>query len=148
MRAASGHDPLDALAQDHRRVLRMLDRLEATAGVAARASMLLMIKRALTAHALAEEDVLYPMLRDKVHRRAESHDLYEDHAEIKVSLYELEQLREDAQWPERVSSLRRLIEEHARKEEETEFPKLRETLDQQAMKTLAGSLQRQKMMVL
>jgi len=151
MRAAQGHDPFEALAQDHRRVLAMLDRLEATGadGAVRRASLFLMVKRALTAHALAEEDVIYPMLRDQANREEESRKLYEDHAELKVLLFELEQMpKDDPQWIEKVRTLRRRIEEHARMEEETEFPKLRETLDHKGMMKLAGSVQREKMMVL
>src|SRR4051812_39715373 len=58
-------DPFDALAADHRRVLAALDRVVQIndSRVASRGLALLKIKRSLTAHALAEEDVVYPALK-------------------------------------------------------------------------------------
>src|SRR5207237_7870441 len=71
IRAMTGTDPFDALAQDHQKVLALFDRIEATedSAIARRNAMLLQLKRTLTAHALAEEDIVYPMLHDDAHRR-------------------------------------------------------------------------------
>jgi hypothetical protein len=64
--AMAGRDPFDTLAQDHRNVLAMFNVIERTdsSARARRAALLFQIKRMLTAHALAEEDIVYPMLRD------------------------------------------------------------------------------------
>src|SRR5207244_2260683 len=63
MRALAGTDPFEALAQDHRKALALFDQIEATEDSARlrRAALLLQLKRMLTAHALAEEDIVYPM---------------------------------------------------------------------------------------
>ena len=95
MRAMIGADPFAALTQDHRRMLALFDRIEKTDGSAAhqRNAMLLQLKRMLTAHALAEEDIIYPMLCDDAGRSEQARKLYRDHAEIKVRLFELEHMR-------------------------------------------------------
>ena len=73
-------------------VLALLDRLAETDNTATirRAAMLFQVKRMLTAHALAEEDIIYPMLHDDAHCAEEAKKLYREHADIKVRLFELE----------------------------------------------------------
>src|SRR5204863_5592803 len=82
LRSMTGTDPFDALAQDHRKVLALLDRLAETDNAATmrRAAMLFQVKRMLTAHALAEEDIIYPMLHDDARRVEEAKKLYREHA--------------------------------------------------------------------
>ena len=139
LRAMSGGDPFEALAQDHRKVLALFDAIETTDESAAgrRATMLFQLKRMLTAHALAEEDIVYPMLRDDARRREQATRLYREHAEVKVKLFELEHKpKDDPTWMEDIRALRVLLEEHMRQEEQVEFPKLRNALDE-TQRTLA-----------
>lgn len=150
-RAAIGRDPFAALAQDHRDMLAYLSDMEQSPANAAlrRTQLLLRLKRRLTAHALAEEDVIYPMLSDQGGDPDEARRLYADHAEVKMQLHALEQTSTDApEWRDRVRALRTLIETHARQEEEVDFPKLRGALNEQAITRLSGTLQREKAMVL
>src|SRR5919197_1758551 len=67
-RVTMGGDPFDALARDHRRILGLFDTLERTdeSATLRRTVLLFQVKRALMAHALAEEDVVYPLLLDEV----------------------------------------------------------------------------------
>jgi hemerythrin superfamily protein len=151
LRSMTGTDPFDALAQDHRKVLALLDRLAETDNAATirRAAMLFQVKRMLTAHALAEEDIIYPMLHDDAHRAEEAKKLYREHADIKVRLFELEhKAKDDPSWIEDLRALRRLVAEHAREEEETEFPKLRAALDERRTSNLLGEVHREKSMLL
>ena len=66
VRAAAGRDPFDMLANDHRIILALLEEMEHSPDNAtfSRMQKLLTVKRRLSAHALAEEDVIYPMLHD------------------------------------------------------------------------------------
>jgi hypothetical protein len=86
LRAMTGTDPFDALAQDHRRVLALMTRIEATdqSAITRRNIMLTQLKRMIAAHSLAEEDIVYPMLHEDAHRREQANKLYRDHAEVKV----------------------------------------------------------------
>ena len=151
MRAMAGTDPFDALAQDHRKVLALIDHIEATdpAARARRSMMLFQLKRMLTAHALAEEDIIYPMLRDDAEREEMASRLYREHAEVKVRLFELEhRAKDDPNWIAELRGLRALIAEHARQEEESEFPRLRAVLGRSRTAGLLSEVQGEKALLL
>lgn len=150
-RVAAGGDPFDALASDHRFFLDTLDAMAETADGATlrRNTLLLRLKRALTAHALAEEDVLYPLLHQQASGKEAAERLYREHAEIKMRLYAIEHaVADDASWREEVRGLRALLAAHARDEEETEFPRLREALSASAKSQVSSEMQREKEFVL
>jgi hemerythrin superfamily protein len=131
----------DALRTEHKMTLALFDQLEATGDDAAatRAGLVMKIKYALSKHALQEENVIYPVMRDA----NEAHDadaLTGEHGYVKTYLYELENM--DKTSPEflpRVRAFRTLLEGHIRMEEDTIFPRIRATLsDEQNRKvTLA-----------
>ncbi|HEV7367560.1 hemerythrin domain-containing protein [Arenibaculum sp.] len=146
-RAAAGRDPFSVLERDHRVILSLLTRMErspdnATGG---RMQLLLRLKRRLAAHALAEEDVVYPLLHDVAHAPEDARHLYAEHAEMKMHLFALEQMRkDDSRWAVRASELRLLIAGHVRQEEEVDFPKLRRRMDERTTRAAAGGVQREK----
>lgn len=150
-RAASGGDPLETLIADHRRFVALLTEMEQSSDTATfhRTQLLLRLKRGLAAHALAEEDIVYPLLHDEAKAADDAKHLYSEHADMKIHLYALEQMpKDDPEWAARAGTLRQLIEAHARHEEEVDFPKLRQVLSEQAMRQLAGHVQREKALIL
>jgi len=151
MRAMSGTDPFDALAQDHKKVLALFGRIEATdhSAVMRRNGLPLQLQRMLTAHALAEEDIVYPMLHDDAQRKEQAKKLYSEHAMVKVKLFELEhKAKDDPTWIDDLRALHRMVAEHAHEEEQIEFPKLRAALDQSQCTNLLGEVSREKSMLL
>lgn len=151
MRAAAGGDPFEALAEDHKTILTLIGEMAESPNdaVIGRTQRLLRLKRKLAAHAMAEEDVLYPMLHDRAQESDDAKRLYAEHGEIKIHLHALMTMaKDDPAWAERARELRQLLEEHIRQEEEVDFPKLKERLDSQATATLFGHLQREKAMIL
>jgi hemerythrin superfamily protein len=150
-RAAAGRDPFDMLAHDHRIILSLLEEMEHSPENAtfARTQKLLMVKRRLSAHALAEEDIIYPMLHDAAGAVTDVRHLYAEHADIKMHLHALEMMpKSDPNWARRAGELRALVESHARQEEEIDFPKLRAALDERETRRMAGSMQREKALLL
>ena len=148
---AGGGDPLETLIADHRHFVALLTDMEQSPDTAKfhRTQLLLRLKRRMTAHALAEEDIVYPLLHDAAKATDDAKHLYGEHADMKIHLHALEEMpKDDPEWVERVRALKQLIEAHARHEEEVDFPKLREVLDEQATTRLAGSVQREKALVL
>ena len=144
-------DPFAALAADHRKFSALLGQMEQSegGGVFNRMQLLLRLKRRLAAHAMAEEDIVYPLLHDRAEAADAAKRLYAEHAEVKIHLHALEQLPKDSpDWAARAGELKRLIESHARDEEETEFPKLRRLLNEAESTRLSGDIQREKAMVL
>lgn len=144
-------DPFDALAEDHRHFLSLLERMEDSPDGAAlqRTQLLLRLKRGLAKHALAEEDVIYPLLHGREPALGDTDELYAEHGRIKILLHGLEQMpKDDHRWAMTAGELRRLIEDHARHEEEVEFPYLRRLLDEQGARRLSGQVQREKALIL
>jgi hemerythrin superfamily protein len=151
MRTRVGQDPFDRLIQDHRIILQTLDDMErhGSGSMARRGALFLRLKRTLAKHAMAEEDVVYPLLHDDARREEASKQLYQEHADMKIHLFELERLlKANEDWSERVRTLRDIISEHARQEEEVEFPRLREALDKDRTRKLSAYIRREESMVL
>jgi hemerythrin superfamily protein len=131
----------DALKTEHKMTLSLFDQLEATSDDAAttRAGLVMKIKYALSKHALQEENVIYPVMREA----NEAHDADElngEHGYVKTFLYELENMNKTSpDFLAKVKEFRTLLEGHIRNEEDNIFPRLRATMsDEQNRKvTLA-----------
>lgn len=151
MRTGMGADPFELLIDDHRRIQAALREMEqhADGSIAQRGKLFLVLKRTLGKHAMAEEDVVYPMLTDAARRDEYARRLYQEHAEMKIKLFELEELlKRRESWHGKIQPLRELIEGHIRDEENREFPALRQTLLESGRRKLAGQIRREEAMVL
>jgi hemerythrin superfamily protein len=149
-RVAGGRDPFATLIADHRHFVTLLTEMERSPDTAKvhRTQLLLRLKRRMTAHALAEEDVVYPLLHDEAKAADDAKHLYSEHADMKIHLHALEQMpKDDVEWTARVRELKQLIEAHARHEEEVDFPELRRVLGERETRRLAGNVQREKALV-
>lgn len=149
---AAGSDPFAALARDHQAFRFLLDDMADAADRSAftRSQLLFRLKRRLAAHAMAEEDVVYPLLREREEESDQSAmQLYEDHAQIKILLHRLEQaVNEPEAWRSHALALKTLLDNHARAEEEVEFPRLRAALDGKGMTQLSAHVRREKALLL
>ena len=131
--SAGAGDWFDALKAEHDAARALFDKLEATSDEQTfmRAHLLMKLKYALTRHALEEENVIYPALREADERQEADH-LTSEHGYIKTYLYELEGLAKDSPaWRGRLGEFRKMIEDHMREEEETIFPTLRAKLSEE-----------------
>lgn len=129
--AGTAGDWADALAAEHRAVLALFDKLEATGDEQTwiRAHTLTRIRNALGRHALEEENVVYPALRE-ANDRADAEGLETEHGEVKEFLYRLQHMELDApNWLETIREFRAAVEAHAKMEEEQVFPRLRSEID-------------------
>lgn len=150
-RASAGRDPFDALAHDHRHILALVSEMVQTPidAVGRRTQLLLRLKRRLSAHAVAEEDVVYPMLHDHAHEVDDTKRLYGEHAEIKMHLFTLEQTpKDDPHWLAVAHDLKQVLTEHIRQEEMVDFPKLRQSLEREEIVALSGNVAREKALLL
>ncbi len=117
----------DALKTEHKMTLALFDQLEATSDNATgtRAGLVMKIKYALSKHALQEENVIYPVMREQ----NEAHDADEltgEHGYVKTFLYELENMNKAGpDFLAKVREFRALLEQHIRNEEDNLFPRLR-----------------------
>lgn len=150
-RVRAGSDPFEMLIEDHRLILGFLEEMEnaPTEAIGRRSAAFLGLKRKLGKHALAEEDVVYPILHGEAHHEEQSKELYDEHADMKIALYELETLlKSGADWREQVRSLRLLIQEHIDEEENVVFPHLRQLLDEQRAPKVSGQIGREEALIL
>ena len=144
MSAAAGEWD-EALKAEHQATLALFDKIEATADdqTMSRAALLMKLKYALDKHALQEESVIYPALREA----NEAHDadaLNSEHGYVKTYLYELETMPNDTpEWLARVRDFRAMIEEHMRMEEEEVFPRFRATLSDEQNRKLGARMHKE-----
>jgi iron-sulfur cluster repair protein YtfE (RIC family) len=130
MASASSGDWFDALKTEHEMTLAIFDKIEATddSQTTQRSALLAKLKYALSKHAIQEEMVVYPALR-QANFASDADHLGEEHGYVKTYLYELETMRKDSpEWIARVRDFRQMIQGHMREEENEIFPRFRELL--------------------
>ena len=83
---STGEKPFDQLIDDHRQILSLLDNMLEVpdSSPARKARLYMMLKRRLAKHALAEEDVVYPLVRNDSANGDERRHLYDEHADMKI----------------------------------------------------------------
>jgi hypothetical protein len=100
--SASTGDWVDALTAEHAATLALFDKLETTddSQTTQRTALLKKIKYALSKHAIQEEMVVYPALR-QANFASDADHLGEEHGYIKTYIYELRTCRRTARngWP-------------------------------------------------
>ena len=123
----------EALATEHRMTLLTFDKIEATSDeqTTLRSSLLAKLKYQLTKHALEEENVIYPALR-QANSAHDADALEGEHGYVKTFIYELNQMGTDApNWLEKVREFKALVQKHARMEEEEVFPRFKQALSEE-----------------
>ena len=135
----------EALAAEHRLTLATFDKLEATSDeqTTLRSQLLAKLKYMLTKHALEEENVIYPALR-QANSAHDADALESEHGYVKTYLYELETMPNDSpEWLARVRDFRAMIEEHMRMEENEIFPLLRSILSEEQSSRLTAMMNKE-----
>ena len=143
--AASSGDWADQLAAEHAMVLAIFDKIEATSDTQTtiRTHLLTKLKNALGKHAIEEENVIYPALRD-ANSTHDADALNAEHGYVKTYLYELENMRKDSpDWIARVRDFRAMIQEHMKMEEDEVFPGLKRTLSEEQNAKLTAAMNRE-----
>ena len=128
--SAMSGDWFAALKAEHKVVDRLFSLACATKDneTAKRTALLAKIAYALSKHALQEENVIYPAIRDSDQGVA-SRELAAEHFDMKTYLHELDRLeKDDPRWLGKLKAFRKLVKEHVRQEEEFVFPELRDRL--------------------
>lgn len=110
---------------------------------ARRAALLEKVSELLTRHAVEEENAVYPAVSG-MGEEAEAGQLVDDHAEIKTLLRELQAMApEDPMWRDKARALRKVFDEHVRKEEDEVFPRLSQSLGDSENEKLTKLVQRE-----
>ena len=97
----------------------------------------------LMKHAVEEENVVYPALRE-IGERDAADELTKEHGYVKQYLYELENMPNNSPaWIAKVREFRADIEQHMQEEEMNLFPKLRSQLSEEKNKLLTATMNKE-----
>lgn len=139
-------DAIRILEKDHRKVEQLLERYRTRRDAAAKRTLIRAIAAELTRHMTAEEQELYPLLRDGI---PDGHSLIRDavreHEQARGLLAELAHGETDGfDMDAKVATLRQSIAHHVRDEEQDVFPRMRESLDAARIRGIGARLLRAK----
>ena len=140
-------DPIAMLKADHRKVEELFKKLEDTTerAVKTRAELFDKLNQELTAHALAEEAVLYPANKEIKDTRELGFEAVEEHHVVKILLEELSSLSPDTEeWTAKLSVLKENVEHHVKEEEHELFPKTKKALSAEELDELGNRLFEEK----
>ena len=135
----------EALAAEHAATLKVFDAMLDTSekNTVKRSLLLMQLKHALSKHALQEENVIYPALRDAGQTEEADH-LNHDHGYVKQYLYDLENMpNESPAFAAKVAEFRAAVAKHAAEEEETIFPALKAKLSPERNKQLTTQMNKE-----
>ena len=107
--------------------------------------LLAKLKAALGKHALQEENVIYPALRE-FNNAHDADALNGEHGYVKTFLYELENSDPaSSDWLAKVRTFRTMLAEHMRMEEDEVFPALKAGLDEAGNAKLGATMVKEGM---
>jgi len=135
----------EALVVEHQATLKVFDQIEATDehNTVKRGMLLSHLKHALLKHAVEEENVIYPALRE-IGQRDAADALTKEHGYVKQYLYELENTPSASpDWIAKVRAFRADIEKHMQEEEMHLFPMLRSQLSEERNKQLTTAMNKE-----
>ncbi len=137
----------DLLMMDHQKVSGLFDRLElGDGGVAgSREQLFQQLKTELQLHAHVEETIFYPALKEHEETRGLVAEAYDEHAEVRDLLAELEQLAPgDGGWDDLLAELRENVEHHVGEEEGELFEQARLALSREQLEQLGQRIEQEK----
>lgn len=140
-------DVIEVLEHDHREVEEMFAELESLRGAVTeedmerRKSVTEQVTIELIRHSVAEEVLVYPVVEKKISAEEAEHGRKE-HAEAEVTLQRLENLdADDPAFDSDLAELMREIRHHIQDEEGETFVHMRQSLDQEELRTLGGRVE-------
>ena len=140
-------DALKLLKDDHDRVKKMLEELDATTERAdkTRTEGLGKLKAELTIHEAIEEEIFYPALKEHAEAKALVLEAYEEHDVVDMIMSEIEQTPTSAEtWKAKFTVMKENLEHHIEEEEGEMFDKAREVFDRETLTSLGERMAARK----
>ncbi|MBY8887242.1 hemerythrin domain-containing protein [Streptomyces sp. PTM05] len=142
-----GGDVITELTADHREVAGLFSRIETTpVGDKRRRELVDEVTIELVRHSVAEEQYLYPAVREHVEGGAQLADKeIRDHAEVEQLLKDLEGLGADQErFDDLVARLKLTVSAHVQDEEDRLFPALARACTAEELEELGDKVRRAK----
>ncbi len=140
-------DAFELLKQDHKTVSGLFKQLDETTerGVKTREELFTKLKTELDIHALIEETMLYPKLKEAEKTHDITLEAIEEHKVVKRLLAELATLPKDREeWGAKLTVLKENVEHHVEEEEDEMFPDGRKVLSQEQLDELGTRMEAAK----
>jgi hemerythrin-like domain-containing protein len=140
-------DALQLLKEDHEKVKRMLDELDATTERAekTRTETFERLKRDLTIHETIEEEILYPALEEFAKTKDITLEAFEEHHVVDLIVAELDVTPvSDETWGAKLTVMKENLEHHIEEEEDEMFKTARKLFDAKALEKMGDEFLAEK----
>ena len=137
------NDPIAMLKRDHREVAAMLKSLANSKPGATRRNTTEKVVAALTLHMAIEEELIYPLVAERVGREEEQ-EAETEHALAREGLAKMTQLVAEGGYGAAVAMVTAGIKHHVKEEETEIFPKLKAKLDRDELAQLGDAVAQRK----
>jgi hemerythrin superfamily protein len=138
-------DAITILRDDHRAVDDLFKKFEALGERAKKSKRAIVDKivRELSIHAAIEEQLLYPVVRERLPDKDEmALEALEEHLLVKIELSALQRMSPDHErYDAKVTVLAEVVRHHVKEEEKEMFPALRQVLSRTELRDLGEALQ-------
>jgi hemerythrin superfamily protein len=137
------NDPIAMLKQDHREAAAMLKQLAESKPGAARRKTTEKLVAALTLHMAIEEDLVYPLVAQRV-GEDEEQEAQTEHTLAREGLAKMSQLVAEGGYGAAVAMVTAGIKHHVKEEETEIFPELKSKLDRAELASLGDQVTARK----
>jgi hemerythrin superfamily protein len=136
-------NPYELLKNDHEKVSDLFERIESTSGKEKLAAFK-KLKAELDVHALIEETIFYPALKNSAETRDITLEGYEEHRVVKDLLAELAGAKLSDKWDAKFMVLKENVEHHVDEEESDLFKKAKDVLSSEQAEALGDQMAAEK----
>jgi hemerythrin-like domain-containing protein len=133
------NDPIALLKQDHREAAAMLKVLAESKPGATRRKTTDKLVAALTLHMAIEEDLIYPLVAERIGEK-EEREAETEHGLARDGLAKMVELVEEGGYGAAVAMVTAGIKHHVKEEESELFPKLKAKLDRDELARLGDAV--------
>ncbi len=133
------NDPIAVLKKDHREAASMLKELADTKPGAARRKTTHKLVAALTLHMAIEEELVYPLVAERVGQK-EEHEAETEHRLARDGLAKMTELVDEDGFGAAVAMVTAGIRHHVKEEETEIFPELKTRLERDELLSLGDAV--------
>ena len=135
------------LKEDHKKVKKMLEELEATTERATkkRQQLFAEVQNELRLHELVEEEIVYPAFREQSKLKDIVLEGYEEHHVVDLIMDEIAaEPVTDESWAAKLKVMKENVEHHVEEEEEKMFPQARKLFTEEELEKLGERVAQRK----
>jgi hemerythrin superfamily protein len=140
-------DAMTLLREDHRKVKKLLAKIESTTerGVKTRQDLFTKVKQELVVHEAIEEEIFYPALKQHPKTQEIAMEAYEEHHVVDTVMAEIEGVAyDDETWGAKFKVMKENLEHHIEEEEGEMFKQAKQVFDEDELAQLGEYMEARK----